>query len=285
VPQDGHFMRLKDRVAIVTGVANPRGIGCATARAMLREGTVLAIADISVEVYERAKELQADGYNVLAFKANLSKSDEANHMVENVLKKFGKVDILVNVAGMIPRTREAQKTERYSVPFTDLTEEDLDRAISSNLKTTFHCIKAVLPNMLNRRYGKIINMSSVTGPLVSQPGLTAYAVSKGGVTALTHTLAIEVAEYGINVNQIGPGSINTGLAVDDHERECEQGIAMRRLGRPEEVADLVVFLASDESSYMTGHMIVIDGGNILQELHWPKVRQARATEGSKTRTT
>jgi 3-oxoacyl-[acyl-carrier protein] reductase len=205
----------------------------------------------------------------LAFKADLSKSEEVNRIVENVLQKFGRVDILANIAGIQPRIPKVQETEPFSVPFADLTEQDLDRAISSNLKTTFNCIKAVLPGMMRRRYGKIVNMSSVTGPLVSQPGLTAYAVAKAGVTALTYTLALEVAEYGINVNQIAPGSIDTGLPLDELERECEQGIAMKRLGKPEEVANLIVFLASDESSYMTGHIVVIDGGNILQELHAP----------------
>jgi 3-oxoacyl-[acyl-carrier protein] reductase len=262
-------LRLKDKVAIVTGVSHPRGIGYATARAMLREGAVLAIADIADGVLERARELQASGHEVLAFKADLSKSEEVNGMVEKVLEKFGRVDILANIAGIQPRIPKIQETERFSAPFVDLTEQDLDRAISSNLKTTFNCMKAVLPGMMGRRYGKIINMSSVTGPLVSQPGLTAYAVAKAGVTALTYTLALEVAEYGINVNQVAPGSIDTGLPLDEVERECEQGIAMKRLGKPDEVANLIVFLASDESSYMTGHIVVIDGGNILQELHAP----------------
>jgi 3-oxoacyl-[acyl-carrier protein] reductase len=262
-------MKLKDKVAIVTGVSHPRGIGFATARALLREGATLVVTDISDRLFERAKELETSGCKVAAYQADLSISKEVNDMVQKVLEKFGKVDILVNIAGIQPRIPKIQETQAFAVPFVDMKDEDLERALNSNLKTTFNCTRAVLPSMIKQRYGKIINMSSVTGPIVSQPGLTAYAIAKAGVTGLTHTLALEVAEYGINVNQICPGSIDTGLPLDEIERECERGIPMKRLGKPDEVANLVVFLASDESSYMTGHMMVIDGGNILQELHAP----------------
>ncbi len=266
---------MKDKVAIVTGVSHSRGIGYATAKAMGREGSSIVIADISDKVFECERNLQESGYKVMAFRVDLSRSEEVDQMVKVVLGKFGGVDILANIAGVQPRVPNIQESERFSVPFVDLTEKDLKRALSSNLMTTFNCIKAVLPGMIEQRYGKIVNMSSVTGPLVSQPGLTAYAIAKAGVTGLTHTLALEVAEYGINVNQICPGSIDTGLELDEIERECAEGIAMRRLGKPEEVANLVVFLASDEASYMTGHMVVIDGGNILQELHPPLSKRTR----------
>jgi len=255
-------LRLKDKTGIVTGVAGLKGIGYATARILAAEGAVLAVADISDEVYERAEEMQASGYKVAPFKVDLTRSEEVKQMAEAVLEQFGRVDILVNVAGIAPRGA------KFNFPkFVDLTEEEWDRQIAVNLKTTFNCIKAVLPNMIKRKYGKIVNISSVTGPLVSNPLMSAYSAAKGAVSGLTKALALEVAEHGITVNDIGPGWIYTGREMN---KVAGESSPMKRAGKPEEVGKLVLFLASDESSYLTGHMIVIDGGNILQENKSPR---------------
>jgi len=253
-------MRLKDRVAVVTGCARAHGMGYAIARVLAREGAVLAVTDISDQVYARAKEMQASGYGVVADRADLTKSKKVNQIVKKVLAQFGRVDILVNVAGTIPWG---------TVPslLVDMTEEEWDKVIDMNLKTTFNCTKAVLPGMIKQRSGKIINISSVTGPMVSTPHLAHYAAAKAGVTGLTRALANEVGEYGINVNAVLPGSVNTRLdEVFPYLKESKKlEIPLGRPGKPEEVADLVLFLASDESRYITGQAIVIDGGAFIVE--------------------
>jgi 3-oxoacyl-[acyl-carrier protein] reductase len=182
-------------------------------------------------------------------------------MVGNVLDRYGHVDILANIAGLAPRGPGPGTTDKR---FVDLTEEEWDSQIAINLKTTFNCIKCVLPIMIRQRYGRIVNISSVTGTLVSIPGESAYSAAKGGVSGLTKALALEMAEFGITVNAITPGWIHTDSSS---ESEIKAGLStpMKRPGTSEEVANLVLFLASDESSYMTGHDVVIDGGNVLQE--------------------
>jgi 3-oxoacyl-[acyl-carrier protein] reductase len=254
-------MRLNGKIALVTGVAGPRGIGYASARRLAEEGAFLAIADISKEVHQRAKELEKVTSQILSFDVDLTRLSDVQRMVGSVVERYGRVDILANIAGLAPRGSAPTVTEKH---FVDLTEEEWASQIAINLTTTFNCIKAVLPIMINQRYGKIVNMSSVTGTRVAIPGDSAYATAKGGVSGLTKTLALEVGGYGITVNAIAPGWIHTGSSP---ESEVKAGLStpMKRPGRPEEVANLVLFLASDESSYLTGHDIIIDGGNILQE--------------------
>jgi 3-oxoacyl-[acyl-carrier protein] reductase len=254
-------MRLTGKFALVTGVAGPMGIGYASAKRMAEEGASVAIADISDEVYERAKELRALAYDVAPFKLDLTDFQEVNLMVGKVHEKFGRIDILANIAGIGPRGT-TPIGGAIATHFVDLTEEAWEEQIGINLKTNFNCTRAVLPIMITQRYGKIVNMSSVTGTLVSDPGASAYSAAKGGVSGLTKALALEVAEYGITVNAIAPGWIDTGREI---ERKAGLASPMERAGRPGEVANLVLFLASDESSYLNGHDIVIDGGNILQE--------------------
>jgi 3-oxoacyl-[acyl-carrier protein] reductase len=254
-------MNLKNKVALVTGVAGPKGIGYASATRLAREEASLAVVDVSREVHQRAKELERFGGQVISFDLDLTKLTDVQSMVRSVLERYGRIDILANIAGLAPRGSGSEVTEKR---FVDLTEEEWSSQIAINLTTTFNCIKAVLPFMIKQKYGKIVNMSSVTGTRTAIPGDSAYAAAKGGVSGLTKTLALEVGEFGITVNAIAPGWIHTGSSP---ESEIKAGLStpMKRPGRAEEVANLVFFLASDESSYLTGHDVIIDGGNILQE--------------------
>jgi NAD(P)-dependent dehydrogenase (short-subunit alcohol dehydrogenase family) len=190
-----------------------------------------------------------------------------SEQVERVFSEIGAVDILVNNAGIYPRRK-----------LVEMDEEFLQRMFDINVFGMFRCSKAVLPGMMKRRYGKIVNISSVTGPMVGAPlgGQTAYGATKAAIIGFTKALALETAQYGINVNTILPGYIYSpsafelrGGSVDtDIEKAMKEfgyKIPMGRQGSPDDVGNLVLFLASDESSYLTGSEIVIDGGNILQE--------------------
>ncbi len=258
-------MRLKDKIAIVTGVS--RGIGKGIAKVLAREGAVVILVARSDKVYEAAKEIEAAGYGAVALKANVANFSEVNEVVKKVLEQFGRIDILVNNAGIYP-----------SMLLVDMTEDFWDKVLATNLKGVFNCTKVVLPSMMKQRSGKIVNISSVTGPMVSSPGMTAYSASKGGVSGFTRALALEVAEYDINVNAICPGYVDTpgmregmerrGLSPKEVQERIERisrSVPLGRLGKTEEVGDLVLFLASDESKYITGIEIVFDGGNIIQE--------------------
>jgi len=258
--------RLEGRIAIVTGAR--QGIGAGTSRILARHGATVVLTDIHEGVEETAGEIRKAGQKVVAYKMDVTKTKEVDNVVLSVLEEFGKIDILVNNAGIYPRRR-----------LVDMDEEFLFHMFDINVFGMFRCAKAVLPSMMKRRYGKIINMSSVTGPMVGSPagGQTAYGATKAAVKGFTVALALEVAQYGINVNCIYPGYIyspsalvtrGAGPEIDDAEDRMKvfgRNIPMCRQGTPEEVGETVLFLASDESKYITGTQIVIDGGNTLQE--------------------
>lgn len=249
--------RLEGRIAIVTGAW--KGIGTGISRILARHGAYVALTDVSESVEETAEEMRGEGLEAVAFKMDVTKMDEVDRVVRRVMERFGRIDILVNNAGIYPRMR-----------LVDMTEDFLFNIFDINVFGMFRCAKAVLPTMMRQRYGKIVNMSSVTGPIVGTPsgGQTAYAATKAAVKGFTVALALEVAQYGINVNCVYPGYIDTptawglrGKGAEDFGRK----IPMCREGTPEDVGELVLFLVSDESKYITGTHIVIDGGNILQE--------------------
>lgn len=254
---------LKDKVAFVTGVASPNWMGFATAKALSEWGASLGILDISDRVFERKKDLEDMGVTVRAYKVDLQDREGIRAAAKDMTAAYGKVDILANVAGMAYfGTEEVFKT------VTDLSEEEWDFSIGINLKSTFNTIQAFLPGMIEKQYGKIVNVSSVTGPLVANPGESPYCAAKAAIVGLTRALALEVGKQNITVNAVAPGWIKTGAST---ESELAGGLntGMGRPGTPDEVAHLIRFLASDDSSYITGQLIVIDGGNIIQEYKGP----------------
>lgn len=256
--------RLEGKVAIVTGAA--RGNGEGAARVMAKEGAIVVLTDVLDQVHETAKSIKEQGYQAVSFIMDVTKKAEVNQVVQKVLEQFGKIDILVNNAGIA-----------RLVNLVDLKDEDRDKIFDVNIKGAFNCAKAVLPGMLERRYGKIINVSSVTGPLVVEAGTTAYAATKAALYGFTKALAIEVAQYSINVNAILPGQILTSLAeqaaieTNPNEKpenilkQVAMGIPMKRFGTIEEFGELAAFLASDEAKYITGATITLDGGSSLPE--------------------
>lgn len=254
--------RVKGKIAVITGVAGPKGMGYAIAKKLGSEGATLAVTDISNEVYERAEEMNALGYTVAPFQVDLIKLKDVTQMTEKILEKLGRIDILINVAGLAPR---GEKRKPRPKRFIDVTEEAWDKEIAINLKTTFNCTKAVYPSMMRQQYGRIVNISSTTGPIGSFQGAYAYSAAKSGILGFTRALALDGAEYGITVNAIAPGWFDT-RDLNVRREDLESIIPLKRLGTSEEIANLVLFLASDESSYMTGHLIIIDGGLLTREI-------------------
>lgn len=252
-------MRLKGKVALITGATS--GIGRATAILFAGEGAKVVVCGRNrkrgEEVVERIKR---DGGEAEFVQADVSRSAVVRRMVATAVEKYGKIDILVNNAGIA----EAGK------PCVELEEEEWDRTISVNLKGVFLCSKAVLPTMIKQRGGKIVNMSSISGPVIGGFNEADYEASKSGVVGFTRALAVEVGKYGINVNAIAPGIIETPMTVkgkshlEQMKKFAERWIPLRRIGKPEDVANLILFLSSDDSSYITGQVIVIDGGKTMR---------------------
>ena len=249
-------MKLSGRVAIVTGAAH--GMGEAIVKRFASEGASVLVADINIEMARRvADEIKSQGGIAIAAKADVADKLEVQDMVRTTIENLNAIHILVNNAGIVRRA-----------PFLELTEEAWDATINVNLKGVFNCSQAVLRHMIEQRYGKIINISSIAGTGHGQPDLASYAAAKAGVIQLTKVTAREAGQYGINVNSIAPGLIATGLSYVGRTREeTEISIEERkklallgRMGTPEDVANLALFLASDDSSFITGQVICIDGG-------------------------
>ena len=244
-------MKLANKTALVTGAS--QGIGLACAQRLVREGARVMLADVRPEVAAAAEAL-GDAARFMV--ADVSQKSDVDALFAATIEAFGHLDILVNNAGVT-----------HAADFLDLTEEDFDRVLRINLKSMFLCSQAAARDMVKRKSGCIINMSSVNAELVI-PNQVPYVVSKGGVNQLTRVAAVSLAQHGIRVNAIGPGTILTELARQAvlGSPEARHTILSRtplgRCGEPEEVAAIAAFLASDDASYMTGQTLYADGGRM-----------------------
>jgi 3-oxoacyl-[acyl-carrier protein] reductase len=258
-------MDFTGRVALVTGAGSPQGIGFATARLLAQQGAKIAITSTTHRIHDRAHELASQAEDVFGFPADLCDHDRTRALIEQVLARFGRIDVLVNNAGM---TQIGNPESTAAMPLADLSERDWDYSIAINLKTTFNVTKALLPRMLQARYGRIVNVSSVTGPVASNPRETAYSAAKAAMVGLTRSLALEVARHGVTVNAVAPGWIETASSTGP-ELIAGKNTPVGRAGRPDEVAVLIAFLSHESASYITGQLMIVDGGNAVQEFKGP----------------
>jgi NAD(P)-dependent dehydrogenase (short-subunit alcohol dehydrogenase family) len=252
-------MRLRGKKALITG--GGRGIGRASALRFAQEGASVCVLDIDIDAArETVALLKNAGLESVAIQADISQSDEVQASIEEAKTHFGSIDILYNNAAV---------TSLLST--LEMTDEELDRVFAINIKSMFYTCRAVLPEMIRSRSGAIVNNASITG-IVGAPGMAAYAASKGAIISLTRTLALEQAENGIRVNCICPGSIDTPMLQRSFDRtpdpEASRARNIRRhplgrLGTPEDVANLALFLASDEASFITGATYTVDGGAVI----------------------
>lgn len=254
---------LEGLVALVTGAGSQAGIGFATAKLLARSGASVAITSTTSRIDERNAELADLGGKTCGLVADLTDTADQRRLVEGVRAALGPVDILVNNAGMSQIGQPEVKGE-----FGSLTDSDWELALERNLFTTIGLTRALLPDMLDEGFGRIINVSSVTGPLVVNPQSSAYATSKAAMVGLTRALAIETARKGVTVNAVAPGWIATASSTDQ-ELAAGTNTPAGRPGTPNEVAAMIGFLASREASYVTGQMFVVDGGNTIQEYKGP----------------
>lgn len=258
-----NFISFENQTCLITGAGSPNGIGFSTAKILGELGAKVALVATTDRIHQRAQELVSLGITAKGYIANLMDREETAEMMRQVTEDFGSLEVLVNNAGMTQVGEEEDFAD-----FMHVTYESWDVSINRNLTLCFNVTKQALPHMVQGGYGRIVNVSSVTGPIVSNPGEAAYSAAKAGIIGMSRALAIEVGIHNITVNNVLPGWIATASQTEG-EAAGGKNTPMKRSARAEEVANAIVFLASKEASYITGEALVVDGGNTIQEYKGP----------------
>ena len=253
----------EDKVCLITGAGSQSGIGFSTAQIIGTLGAKVLLVSTSERIYDRAKELEDMGIDAKGYIADLMDRKQVKNLINCIMEEFQRIDILVNNAGMT----QVGSEEIFS-DFASMSDDDWDLTISRNLTTCYNVTHSVLPYMINRNYGRIVNVSSVTGPVVSNPGESAYSAAKAAMIGMSRSIAIEVAKNNIMINNVLPGWIATGSQTES-EAAASLNTPIGRGARPEEVGHMIVFLASEQASYITGQSFIVDGGNTIQEYKGP----------------
>lgn len=244
---------LKGKTALVTG--GGRGIGREISLALARDGADIALCDVNKELLNSVKgEIESLGRKCLVFETDVTQIEQVEDMVSKMLDNLKKVDILINNAGI---TRDGLLVR--------MSEVDWDAVININLKGVFNCTKTVVKPMMKQRWGRIVNIASIIG-IIGNAGQANYAASKGGIIAFTKSVAKELARRNVNVNAIAPGFIDTDMTKklpDNYRQDMLKVIPLNRFGEPADIANAVLFLVNDASSYITGHVIKVDGGMVM----------------------
>jgi 3-oxoacyl-[acyl-carrier protein] reductase len=250
---------LSGQVALVTGAGSENGIGFSCAKLLAEMGARVAITATGVRIQERAQELRAQGLDAQAYIADLTDRGAANDLIKQVERDFGRIDILVNNAGM---SMEGSP-EVYQL-FYEMDDSAWDASIARNLTTCYNVTRRAIAGMVERRYGRIVNITSTAGTMGGNPGESAYCAAKAAMVGMGMAIALEVATRGITINSVAPGWVATASQTEV-ERVASRHTPMGRGATPVEIAAMVVFLASPAASYITGQLMVVDGGNHLQE--------------------
>lgn len=245
-------MKLEGQTALVTGAA--RGIGKAIALCLARRQVAVGLMDLR-DPGPVAEEIDADGYTALPLKADITDRESVTRAVDSMIQRFGKIDILVNNAGIIVRES-----------ILELSYEDWQRVMNVNINGAFLCSKAVIPHMIERSYGRIVNITSIAGKMGDITASPAYGTSKGAINTFTKSLARQLAAYNITVNAIAPHAIETDMSAEwseEKRRAVVGSIPLKRMGTPDEVAEAVLFLVSEGASFITGEILDINGGYLM----------------------
>lgn len=251
--------RFTNQVVIVTGAS--KGIGRGIAHCFAKEGANVVLVGRDKSQLEKVNNaIESMNGKAISISADVSNPEDIENMTQQVLSKYGKIDVLCHNAGIYPHSR-----------LENMTLEEWQKVINVNLTGTFLAVKACIPTMKAQKYGKIVITSSVSGPQTALPGYSHYTASKGGVAGFIRTAAVELAKYNININSVEPGTIaSEGLDEmgSEHIENMIRAIPLGRLGTPEDVAYAIMFLASKEASYITGQSLILDGGQTLPESHF-----------------